>query len=236
MIFDLIAGMSAAAAAPSGGGQFVATAAGSWVVPEGVFSISAVMVALQASGGGGGLSYSNDIPVTPGETLTYSFAANVNGSRLLRGTTVLLKAVPATVTISEAVGDVKFAGGLAGSGFGAGGGAGGYAGNGGAGGVGSAGTNGSPGSGGGGGGGFSGTSTANAGGGGGVGLLGIGSSGTGGTSASPGGVGGSGGNNGSPARVGGNYGGGGVGAPASTGALRIMWGAGRSYPNNAADV
>lgn len=236
MIFDLIAGMSSAAAPPSNAGQFVATAAGSWIVPEGVFSISAVIVALQSGGNGGGLSYSNDIPVTPGETLTYSFVANSNGSRLLRGTTALLKAVPASTSISNAVGDVKFAGGVSGSGFGAGGGAGGYAGDGGAGGVGSTGTAGSPGSGGGGGGGFSGTSQATAGGGGGVGLLGIGPSGAGGTSVEPGGVGGSGGATGSADRVGGNYGGGGIGTPASTGALRIMWGAGRSYPNNAADV
>jgi len=122
---------------------------------------------------------------------------------------------------------------------GGGGGAGGYSGNGGNGGSAAAGTAlaGAAGAGGGGGGGGSGASNT-ARGGGGVGILGAGANGTAGASNGNGG-GGSGGANGTFA--GGNYGGGGAGASGSNtnfaggggsvGAVRIIWGTGRSYPS-----
>lgn len=122
---------------------------------------------------------------------------------------------------------------------GGGGGAGGYSGNGGNGGSAAAGTAlaGTAGAGGGGGGGGSGASNT-ARGGGGVGILGAGANGTAGAANGNGG-GGSGGANGTFA--GGNYGGGGAGASGSNtnfaggagtgGAVRIIWGTGRSYPS-----
>lgn len=233
MIRDLLlAAAGNAVVPPSGAGQIEFTATGQWVVPAGVTAISAVAVGPSSGNKGGGLSYSNNIAVIPGETLDISILTSSNGSSLLRSSTVLLRAVKGTTT-SSAVGDAVFAGGAAGSAWGAGGGAGGYAGAGGAGGSADS-TDGTAGTGGAGGGGYSGTSTATSAGGGGVGLKGLGASGAGGTLASPGGKGGSGGAAGALARVGGLYGGGGLVAVA--GAIRIMWGGGRSYPNNAGDV
>ena len=121
-----------------------------------------------------------------------------------------------------------------------GGGAGGYSGAGGVGGRSNTGTSGSGGAGSGGSG-----NNNYGGGGGGVGILGSGSSGTGGNGA--GGSGGSnGGNgNGSSSQNGGDYGGGGGAAEDDTrdsggdggvGAVRILWGGGRSYPSNAGSV
>ena len=121
-----------------------------------------------------------------------------------------------------------------------GGGAGGYSGTGG---VGGRSTSGGNGSGGGGSGGNGGTTYG--GGGGGVGILGSGSSGTGGNGqgGSGGGTGGNG--NGSNSQNGGAYGGGGGAAEDDTsdsggtggvGAVRILWGGGRSYPSNAGSV
>jgi len=133
-------------------------------------------------------------------------------------------------------------GGITGNGTGGGGGAGGYSGTGGAGG---ANATGSAGSGGGGGGGYQSS-------GGGVGYLGAGSSGGAQSSAGSGGNGGSGGGQGglSPSYVGGSFGGGGGGSymylnPYSSypqyggpGAVRIVWGQNRRYPDtaNVADV
>ena len=132
---------------------------------------------------------------------------------------------------------------------GGGGGAGGYVGDGGAGGLGgSADPSGSDGFGGGGGGGGSGASSIPGGGGGGVGLLGQGSNGNGGSATVSDAGGGSGGGDGSDGNnttdYGGNgglYGGGGGGGATngttdgdggdgSQGAIRIIWGTGRSYP------
>ena len=128
--------------------------------------------------------------------------------------------------------------------FGSGGGAGGYSGSGGNGS--NSTSDGGAGSGGGGGGGAPGSSTA-AGGGGGVGIYGEGNSGIGGTfSSSPGGKGGSSGADGAvktnSITGGGLYGGGGSGYGSITnngsgGAVRIIWGSGRSFPStNTADV
>jgi hypothetical protein len=127
---------------------------------------------------------------------------------------------------------------------GGGGGAGGYSGNGGAGAYGS--SDGTQGSGGGGGGG-GGTSSQQyyvSGGGGGVGMLGEGTSGARGTGATNGnGTGGGGGSGASNAngRIASIYGGGAggtsitgaAGMGGQGGAVRIIWGAGRSYPDNA---
>jgi hypothetical protein len=131
---------------------------------------------------------------------------------------------------------------------GGGGGAGGYSGNGGNGG--STTGAGGDGSGGGGGGGSGAGSSDAAGAGGGVGLLGQGANGSGGGASSDNGnpgTGGSGGANGSVSpgtstrpSTGGLYGGGGGGAestsehgPGGSGAVRIIWGTGISYPTNA---
>ena len=128
-----------------------------------------------------------------------------------------------------------------------GGGAGGYSGNGGAGGAFNSAGSASTGAGGGGGGGYNTTSdTLRAGGGGGTGILGSGADGTAGTGGSGGGGGGgssgtSGGGN--TTGLGGQYGGGGggksdstagtltIGGAGTNGAVRILWGPGRSYPS-----
>lgn len=259
-------------------GQFSYSAAGaySFVVPENVYSVSAVAVgggggggggaAATAynyggggGGGGGGLSY-NTFSVTPGETLTVVVGnAGVGGayvveskgksgtaggySRISRGATVLLNANGGAggtggggsmngPGIGGSGGTGTYIGGKGGSGAsgdlaGGGGGAAGYTGNGGQGGTGGAG---SPGIGGGGGGGGASTGNLSSGGsGGGVGITGEGASGAGGAKGISGG-------NGS----GGAYGAGGCGGgqrisgcAGKAGAVRIIWGPGRSYPSNA---
>ena len=206
-------------------------------------------------GDGGTLSYTNALSVTPGESLTVTIATSTSGSTgettLKRSSTVLLAARAGGQTSGQANVGTSFAGGTApepayvfGSG---GGGAGGYSGAGGAGGIGG---DGSAGSGGSGGGGCGSEPTAVSGGGGGVGLLGAGSNGTAGSYSGGGGGGGGGGSGGSSGAsggsggAGGNYGGGGGGGAwdggggnGAGGALRIIWGAGRSYPStNTADV
>jgi hypothetical protein len=243
-----------------------------FVVPAFIRSISAVVVGKgrqtyipndeygdlpeSVSGGaGGGLTYRNNISVTPGETLTVEIT-DFNGSIIKRGSTVLIAAQPGqfdggglggsndTRNSGYTVGGGN--GGAGGSatystnnGGGGGGGAGGYSGNGGAGGAGSLTTtpnNGLNGSGGGGGGGSGGTWAGSVGTntigrfGGGVGIYGSGSNGTGG-------VLGAGGNPGSGG-VGQLYGGGSGGAAnfvsgetAGAGVVRILWGAGRSFPS-----
>jgi len=134
------------------------------------------------------------------------------------------------------------AGGAGGLWGGGGGGAGGYSGSGGSGAT-YPSSNSTSGNGGGGGGGYYGHG---GGGGGGVGIYGEGTSGTNGTSSSLGGNGGSGGNNGANESSdlygggnGGAYGGGGGGgadgsrpnSSGAQGAVRIIWGAGRSFPS-----
>lgn len=244
-------------------GQQVFTSSGSFTVPAGVTEICAVAVGAgkkgtngnwsSSTGGDGGagatLSYINALSVTPGESLTVTvgtFATASSGeSSLLRSTTALLAARAGGQSSGQVNVGTSFAGGAgannAGSTSGGGGGAGGYSGTG------TAGKT-------------SGSSTAATGGaasgggqgdgGGGVGLLGEGSSGT---ASSAGGIGGSGGANGGTGATGaggagGAYGGGGAGGgiAGSTnhpggaggyGAVRIIWGAGRSYPStNTGDV
>lgn len=275
---------------PFGESAYTSVGDFSFVVPAGITQISAVAVGGGGSsvasgtggGGGGALSYTNDIPVTPGESLTVRVgkngfkppsgsgsAAQASGgtSAILRGSTVLLQAAPSTGTTgsaagqqgvpglaSQGIGAVRYSGGFGktSSNLSGGGGAAGYAGNGGNGGAQGV-ANATAGSGGGGGGGGGGRNTRSNSGAGGVGILGIGANGAAGltwpgqTSATDGtgGGGGSGGQTGGIAlgtyEIGGNYGGG-SGAEndnnnqswfAGTGAVRIIWGTGKSYPSNA---
>lgn len=217
-----------------------------WVVPADVTSICVVVVGDGALAGGG-LSYRNDIPVTPDETLTLEFNLNATGSagnsgitRLLRGTNPLCTAYSGGSATSgfgsggfggKSAASYNTGGGNGGTGYitgslKIGGGAGGYAGQGGPGttapiastapAVGS-------------GAGAGARSTGNFGifTGGDVGLHGIGNDGAS-APYSPGGNGGDGsistvmcggGNNTTP--------------PTYNAGIRIIWGAGRSFPNNA---
>jgi hypothetical protein len=209
-----------------------------------------------AGGGGGALSYSNNVAVVPGETLRVYVgrggyrttdssdgpAAFPSGIVRLSDSSVLLKAIGGVGATSSGsagdggaasfgVGQVRFSGGIGGvqgSSTGAGGGgASGYSANG------NTGLGGS--------GNFGGNGNASGLGGGGVGLFGEGASGT------ALGQGGSGGGNGSEfsndGGFGGLYGGGGGGSSDETsggtdfhggqgagGAVRIIWGFGRSFP------
>lgn len=230
-----------------------------WTCPPGVTSVSVVCIGggagstgnnwASGGGGGGGLGWKNNISVTPGTGYLVQVGkggdagtGNNNGgisffisSGLVAGNGANNK------TGGTFVGDGGGNGGANGGAYG-GGGAGGYTGNGGA-----TDTNGS---GGGGGGGTSYSSTFGASGGGGTGPFGQGASGI---SANQSGGGGSGGEStstgenaptsaGNIHRPGGRYGGGG-GAPGTTspatnslqrganGCVRIIWGAGRSFPS-----
>ena len=252
-----------------------------WVVPEGVTSICAIAVGsggvlksytpssnANSGCGGGGVSFTNNIPVTPGETLIIdgrhvSYNGGVNAIRLMRGSTVLLSAnhcamagkTDGTVSRSGAsttgaVGTVRSSGGDGGmrsstaGAPGGGGGVGGYVNyaSGGNGGDGSDttttnyGTNPSSNSGGSAGGaGATYASSSLRRGGGGIDLLGIGttgekyntpgSGGMAGNSSYGGGFGG-----GAPGQSGASY------TSAPNGAIRIIWGEGRSFPNNAGDA
>lgn len=208
---------------PVPAGQIAYTTPGtySFVVPDRVNTICAVLVGPGSTGGtgyggaGGSLRYINDLPVTPGETLeVYVGAGGGYGSTgpttLKRGSNTLLLAAsnntggnwtaPEYPTASTSVGAGPYGGTVGGGNGGSGGTAGSYGspGGGGAGGYsgngGNGGYTGAAGSGGagGGGGGAGGQSPWNGGGGGGVGLYGQGSNGGGGGSY-VGGGGGSGG-------------------------------------------
>ncbi len=255
----------AAYGAAVSGGQQAWTSAGTYTftVPAGVTEVCAVaigrgkdgtsgtwVIAVGGDGGAGGtLSYANSIAVTPGEDLTVTIASSTSATTgetsLKRSTTVLLAARAGGQTSGQVNVGTSFAGGAgannSGSTSGGGGGAGGYSGTG------TAGKT-------------SGSSTAATGGaasgggqgdgGGGVGLLGEGTSGA---ASNVGGAGGSGGATGgtgstSTGGAGGAYGGGGagggvagstnhLGGAGGAGAVRIIWGAGRSYPStNTGDV
>lgn len=254
----------------------------SFIVPAGVTSICALCVGgggkggvgtAASSGQGGGLSYSNAISVTPGETLTVVVgvgnvtSGTTGDSRLHRAGTNLVMAKGGAALVANAtngVGSSRQNGGSRATNFfesktgqwtSGGGGAAGYVGAGGNGGGGAAGGSQiglSAGSGGGGGGGGGGNVYQRGGGGGGVGIFGQGTNGAagtpGGTYDSKGGGGGSGGTGGTQGLngsggAGGLYGGGG-GASTTTssadggvGAVRIIWGANRSYPStNTGDI
>jgi hypothetical protein len=238
--------------------RFIGSGTYEFTVPLGVTSISGVAVGQAASisgGGAGGLSWRNNIPVTPGEKLTVTIGiqtASPVATSLMRGSTILLVAGGGNGKTGglggkniNAINDGGGNGGNGGTGtWPGGGGAGGYSGNGGNGANGStpADGNGTAGTGGGGGGGAG----YWIGGGGGVGLDGEGASGVGGIGQANntlnGGRGGSGGRNGgnyqtwageqTTAQQGGIYG----GAPNGQGSMKLLWGGDRSYPTNAADI
>jgi hypothetical protein len=271
-------------------GEAVYTTAGtySFVVPAGITKINAVAVggagsvrgrAAATGGGGGALSYSNDVPVTPGESLTVvvgigSTVASVNGgsSSISRsGTNLLLAAGSPFINTAvgsgepglaiNGVGAVRYNGGggalyLTGKPAGWRGGAGGaagYSGDGGKGGyniTGGGGAQPGAGIGGGGGGGGIGFGTIGAAGfgraGGGVGINGQGANGAAGvviTSGNGAGTNGGGGSGGTTSiNLNGGIYGGGAGFDADSnvdvefgggGAVRIIWGSGKSYPFNA---
>jgi hypothetical protein len=232
----------------------------SWVVPEGVTSVSVVCIggggggnltlSYRGGGGGGGLGWKNNIAVTPGSSITVVVGAGGSGgngeqSYFMSPSTVsgdggqYGQGTSFNAAGGGFVGDGGGNGGAGGAGVatgyrGGGGGAGGYAGNGGTGGTGStSGTSGGGGGGGGGGAGQSGTSGS----GGGVGLYGTGPNGAGGTTNGGGGGGGSYGTAGvySATPAGGAFGGGGGGnGSGASGAVRIVWSS-RTFPNAAAN-
>lgn len=225
-----------------------------FTVPIGVMRICAVIVGKGSYRNGGGLTWANDIPVTPGETL-YVVLANAQTATyctLRRGSgegAVLLRAGSGGNnstrspggTSADAPGLASYGGGSGGLRSSAGGGAAGYSGNGGDSGT-STTSNGTSGAGGGGGGGAAAAGLQGSGGGG-VGLLGQGDNGSGDAYTSlAGGGGGSGGApggaGGAAAGAGGKFGGASAafaGLPGA-GGFRAMWGGGRSYPFNAADM
>ena len=259
-------------------GQAAYTTSGSytWVAPVGVTSISIVSVGsggggtytnncgidyLGLAGGGGGLAYRNNYPVTPGTSYTVYVAAGTicNGSSsgfVVSGLPMIALANGGKSGLCMGCGGTyctirSTGGGTGGKGgaaysnqWGGGGGAAGYTGNGGRGGFagtgcGGIGAAGSGGGGGGGGGGFQ-NQSGSGGGGGGVGILGQGTNGAGGAyGASARGGGGSGGEGLTCTGLGGAYGGGGGGAgnnfarkAGAKGAVRIIWpGTSRSFPS-----
>ncbi|QIL69515.1 hypothetical protein G7048_03465 [Diaphorobacter sp. HDW4B] len=230
-------------------GEVTYTANADFTIPVGVTSICFVAVGQGAagvysgSGGGGALGYKNNVAVTAGQVVQVRLSTS--------GTTITVNGV--TYTAGAGVGSPGVSGGTRsgpwdGGGNGGagwadgnagGGGAGGYSSNGGQGGsdnyIGIGSTNG-------GGGGMHPT-TSLRGGGGGVGLKGIISGAS--ANADPGqpgfgGQGGANGSNASPTPSGGAYGGGAAAsqnssftAQGGSGAARIIWGLGRSFPNAA---
>ena len=247
---------------------FTTMGTNTWTCPANVTSVCAVAVGAggqgisqaYTGGGGGGLGWKNNIPVTPGQTYTVEVAGATGSTKsfFINELTVAgLNGQPGGQNVGGAgggfVGDGGGNGGDGGSAYGSGGGgAGGYSGNGGDGGPGQpgsgtygAGSNGSGGSGGGGAG-----ANHEGGAGGGVGLYGEGSSGLGSTTGQQhsGGLSyyyahsGQGGSNGSPSTTSvisaGTYGGGdggGTGVANGKGAVRIIWGANRAFPSTFAD-
>lgn len=212
---------------------------------------------VSSGGGGGGLCWGNDILVSAGQSIAVGVgagsAASDGGSSHFKNEIFAYGGVRGLVGGSSIGGSGGGRSGGSGGGnggkggdggssnlnaSGGGGGAAGYSGNGGAGasGVGNlTQQNGFAGSGGGGGGG---TTGGGAGGGGGVGIYGQGTSGNGGqwVTYTAGGSGGSGGTAGTYPQ-GGAYGGGsgmsGSATQGGNGAVRIIWGAGRSFPSSA---
>lgn len=97
-------GIMAAGAGVAPPGQALITTSGSFIVPEGVFMICGVGIGhggnqsddagLLLTGGGGGLAYSNDIPVTPGEMLSITITNTEAAVR--RGGTIILRATSAS--------------------------------------------------------------------------------------------------------------------------------------------
>lgn len=226
--------------APPGQQAYTTPGSYSWVCPPGVTSVSVVVVGSGGINNGGALAYTNNITVSPGVSypLVVSGASATNSYFNYQGSVSNLYAGNYQTRNGNGGGN----GGLGSNG--AGGGAGGYAGNGG-----NGGNSPTSGSGGGGAGGNAGFGA----GGGGVGILGQGANGT--NPFGQWGGGGSGGTNGDNGYLncctgafsggdGGSYGGGAAsgysggnnGTP-GRGAVRIIWGSGRSFPStNTGDV
>ena len=229
---------------PAGNSIYTTPGTYSWVCPEGVTSVCVVCV----GGGGGGqnngyaaaggaLAYANNIAVTPGQSYTVVVGAggpNLTGnpagtsggdSYFINASTVCAGGALRTINNTAPGGVVKAGSGGAGGagGVSRGGGAGGYSGTGG-----SGSTAGSGGAGGAGNNSYAG---------GGVGLFGEGSTGANGVAGSGGGKGGSGGtdaqNTASTGAAGIYGGGGGPNSPGGGGAVRIIWGPGKSFPYSA---
>lgn len=219
MIAKMLIFAASLAAAPPGQIQWTTPGTYEWTVPDGVFEVSGVSIAPGTPGYGGGLHWRNDIPVTPGEKLTVIVGLSSVGSAstetcLKRGSTYLLRSYGRS-TYFNTLGGGGGSGGAGappGSPIGSrgGGGAGGYMGNGGNGGNDT--TNPPVANSGGG---YSGST----GDGDGVGLLGRTPDFAPGSLGTP--------------KCGGGIGEGSVGLD---GGLRLLWGSGRSYPDNAPNV
>jgi hypothetical protein len=254
--------------ASSGETIFTSPGTYNWTVPEGVTTVHAVAVGGggggglysglgRVSGGGGGLGWKNNIPVTPGEQITIVVGVGgglktVGGDSSF-GNGLVIGEGGSAYTSAPQTGSYgnKESGGYVGDGGGrggsasfstytqnraAGGGAGGYTGNGGRGRIISSSDRlmGKGGSGGGGAGGGAGSSGGEGYAGGGVGLYGEGENGIyAGDVAGAGGSGGSAGN----VYVGGSFGGGGGDGETNSrgghGAVRVIWGQNRSFPYEA---
>lgn len=248
---------------PTGEQLYTTPGSFSWLAPAGVTAASILCVGAGgrggsgdpiSGGGGGALAYVNSAAISPGsnysvtvgDVATYGSSTPSGGSSL---STLCVanggangNATGAGGTVGTGTGGAGGAAGLSASGAdgAGGGGAGGYSGTGG---FGSISTNSpSPGSGGGGGGGMGGIDGGGGGrGGGGVGLYGVGSNGAAGTVGSyatrcgKGGSGGTGADsvNGNGGNYGGGAGAGTSGTGAGGGAVRIIWGTGRSFPSAA---
>jgi hypothetical protein len=208
-----------------------------------------------SASGGGGLGWKNNISVTPGQSYTVQVSGHNNSTIATDSFFISAITVKGGGASSGSGGTyVGDGGGNGGNGGGynrgGGGGAGGYNGQGGQGGPASSGGSSAVALSGGGGGGAGGNQSAFGGTGGGVGILGLGATGAGGTWintvswADGGGRGGSGGENGAPTNFAGAappalYGGGVAGSNGVTvsggtpgnGAVRLIWGTGRAFPN-----
>lgn len=229
---------------PKGQQLFQTVGDTSFTVPENVTSICACAIAPGLNtGAGGGLSYRNNIQVTPGEVLTITIPGSATTSLpcgIKRGSDFLV--VSYTGNTNTYVGglggknasEINDGGGNGGNATyvsqggtpgPCGGGAGGYAGNGGN----AIGGNAPAGGGGGGGHYLYQSPNRNWGYGGGTGIVVQGPSGTGGTNLNSSTVNGKPGSGGSGQKFGG-------GRNGSSGGVRIIWGNGRSYPTSSADV
>ena len=208
---------------------------GNWTVPANVTNVSVVCVGSGSySGSGGALAWKASISVTPGQQIPYQVGRKTNDSTRLGGDTWFVSSAtlfaPGGVNFQNGQGQVSLIGDGGGQ---AGQGAGGYLGKGGNAST-TSGQGGTAGEGGGGGGaGFDGQY--GSGWGGGVGLLGIGPSGAGGSNSGGGSVAGTHGQPGSggSGKVyggGGGYDGGDSIQQGGQGAIRIIWGDGRAYP------
>jgi len=232
---------------PTGGHLYSTSGTYTWVCPAGVTSVCAVAIGSGSRGnfnwatsGGGGLGWKNNIAVIPGNSYTVVAAAQATAVNTRNNSWFI-----STSDVMGGGGAVVNTGSSAGIFVGTGGGNGGSAGTGGGGAGGYSGTGGSNSAGAGGGGGganrFDTGSTFKNGNGGGVGVYGEGANGAAGTSTSDvaaQGGGGSSGQNGQASSSGGIYGGGGgyedvvnTNFQGGRGAVRIIWGANRSFPS-----